>query len=198
MTPLWRDRRAVIAAAALALGAGLYWILRPPPDDETVAVDTPPPAGVEAPVLHAYQLYFPGADGLLHAETRELAPSPEPADNVARLVEALVAGPSGAGLWPPLPAGVSLGHAYVMGDVEDDAGDAIVVLDLVTADGTRPSTGSQSEMLMLYSLVNTVLLNVDEADRVVLLWNGRQPNTFAGHVDTTRPLGPSSGLIARP
>jgi hypothetical protein len=38
---------------------------------------------------------------------------------------------------------------------------------------------------------------VEEADRVVLLWNGRQASTFAGHVDTTRPLGPAADLIAR-
>lgn len=198
MTPLWQDRRIVVAAAvaALALGAALFWLLRPPPDEEAAPVDVEPPPSVDVPELRAYELYFPGADGRLHTETRELAPSPEPADNVTRLVQALIAGPSDKGLWPPLPEGVSLGRAYVVGDLEEDSDDVTVVLDLVTADGTRPSTGSKNEMLMLYSLVNTVLLNVEGAERVVLLWNGRQSSTFAGHVDTSRPLGPAAGLIA--
>lgn len=199
MTPPWQDRRIVAAAIAvvLALGIGLFWILRPAPEDEIAVVDTPPPLSVDAPELRPYQLYFPGADERLHAETRELAPRPEPTENVTQLVEALLAGPSDEGLWPPLPEGVTLGRAYLVADMEEAVDDVTVVLDLVTADGVRPSTGSMNELLMLYSLVNTVLLNVEEADRVVLLWNGRQSNTFAGHVDTTRPLGPAADLIAR-
>jgi hypothetical protein len=173
MTPWWQDRRIVIAAAAvLVLGAGLFWLLRPAPEADVVSVPTPPPA-VEREKLRAYEIFFPGADGRLHAETHELASSREPADNVARLVETLLAGPRGEQLWAPLPAGVSLGRTYLMAD-DEDAGDVTVILDLVTADGARPSTGSMNETLMLYSLVNTVLLNVKEADRMVLLWNGRQ------------------------
>ena len=52
-------------------------------------------------------------------------------------------------------------------------------------------------MLTVYSLVNTVLLNFEQLDRVVLLWNGRQLRTFAGHVDTMRPLAANPDLIAR-
>ncbi len=51
---------------------------------------------------------------------------------------------------------------------------------------------------MLYSLVNTVLLNTPEANRLVVLWNGRQPETFAGHIDTARPLAARPNLIAEP
>ena len=198
MMPRPQDRRTLLAAAAvvLVLGAALFWLLRPAPDEEAAIVEPPPAAVVEVPELRPYQIYFPGADGRLHAETLELAPSQEPAASAARLVEALLAGPKEEGLWRPLPEGVSLGRTYLLAAAED-AAEVTVIVDLVTADGTRPSTGSKNELLMLYSLVNTVLLNVEEADRVVLLWNGRQASTFAGHVDTTRPLGPAADLIAR-
>ncbi len=102
-----------------------------------------------------------------------------------------MAGPSGNGeLSPPLPEGITLGRSYVLDD-------ATVIVDLVSPDGAMITTGSRREMLMLYSLVNTVLLNVEEAERLVLLWDGRQPTTFAGHLDTTRPLTPKTELIAR-
>ena len=43
-------------------------------------------------------------------------------------------------------------------------------------------------MLSVYSIVNTVLLNIPEISAVVLLNNGQQRPTFAGHLDTSRPL----------
>jgi hypothetical protein len=51
-------------------------------------------------------------------------------------------------------------------------------------------------MLSVYSLVDTVLLNVPEIEAMVLLWNGRQPQAFAGHVDTSLPLRADRDLIA--
>ncbi len=52
-------------------------------------------------------------------------------------------------------------------------------------------------MLTVYSLVNTVLLNTEGAERLVLLWNGQQPMTFAGHLNTARPLKANRDLVAR-
>lgn len=192
MMPRWQDRRVVavaVAAGVLVVGAVLFWVLRSAPGDDAL-VDVPAPPGAGTEELRAYELYFPGADGRLHAEVRQLEKSPEPLANVTRLVEALLQGPNEQGLWPTLPEGVTLAGAYM---TKNDT----VVLDLASADGTRPSLGSKGELLQLYSLVNTVLLNVDEAERVMVLWNGHQPDTFAGHVDTTRPLRPATDLIAR-
>lgn len=94
------------------------------------------------------------------------------------------------GLWPPLPADVDVGRTYILDD-------ATAVVDLIVPEYAAPMSGARAEILMLYSLVNTVLLNTEEAERLVLLWNGQQRSTFAGHFDTTRPLTPKTGLIAR-
>lgn len=210
MTPPWTDRRVVVAAAAaaVAVAAAAFWLLRAG-EVEDVSPLAPPPI-VEGPELLELKVFYPGEDGRLHAKIRELPPSAEPTETIARLVDELLAGPHGEhagasgdpgtpagasagrsedGLWPPFPPGVTLGRAYLMDD-------ATVILDLVSADGKQPSTGSREELLMLYSLVDTVLLNVDGAERLVLLWNGGQPTTFAGHVDTTRPLTAKPELIA--
>ncbi len=190
MSRLPADRRWILAAGAVVvLGGGLFWALRPAPlEDARVDESVPDTAG--EPDLEEHAIYFPGTDGRLHAEAREL-PKREGAESVALLVEALLTGPTGSdALRPPLPEGVTLGRAYLLDD-------ATVIVDLVSADGAAITTGSRSEMLMLYSLVNTILLNVEEAERLILLWDGRQPTTFAGHLDTTRPLTPKTELMAR-
>ena len=51
-----------------------------------------------------------------------------------------------------------------------------------------PQSGSTLELLRIYAVVHTVLRNVEEANRVVLLWNGVQRPSLAGHVDTGHPL----------
>ncbi len=190
MSRLPVDRRWILAGAAVvALGFGTFWILKPAPAGDDPADETAPDASPEQE-LEAFSIYFPGADGRLYPEERGL-PKREPAESIALLVEALLAGPSGSDdLRPPLPEGITLGRSYLLDD-------ATVIVDLVSPDGAMITTGSRSEILMLYSLVNTVLLNVEEAERLVLLWDGRQPTTFAGHLDTTRPLTPKTELIAR-
>ncbi|MCY3970050.1 MAG: GerMN domain-containing protein [Acidobacteria bacterium] len=98
-------------------------------------------------------------------------------------------------VFPALPAGVRLlalevldNVAYVdltMADVGDGRGDAAGRSALVLE---RPAMGLTEELLAVYSVVNSLTANSLGIDRVVLMWNGEQRPTFAGHVDTTRPL----------
>lgn len=101
-------------------------------------------------------------------------------------------------VFPALPAGVRLlalevleGVAYVdltmaavgggTGERAGAAGRSALVLE-------RPAMGLTEELLAVYSVVNSLTANSLGIDRVVLMWNGEQRPTFAGHVDTTRPL----------
>lgn len=148
--------------------------------------DETPAGGAAAPVgpteKATVSLLFPGADGFLHAESREVA-LPLTADGrVATVVAALLAGPRTKGLVAPLPTGVTVADAFV-----DPQGVAYV--DLAAKDQPAPpSSGSDLELLRVYSVVDTVLANEPRARSVVLLWNGVQRTTFAGHVDTSAPL----------
>ena len=49
-------------------------------------------------------------------------------------------------------------------------------------------------MQTVYSLVDTVVANVPQIQRVALLWNGTQRETFSGHLDTSQPLVPDRKL----
>ena len=146
---------------------------------ETLPGATPVPSGPTEKAT--VSLLFPGPDGFLHAESREVA-LPLTADGrVATVVAALLAGPRTQGLVAPLPAGVTVADAFV------DA-QGVAYVDLAAKETAPPASGSDLELLRVYSFVDSVLANEPRARSVVLLWNGTQRITFAGHVDTSAPL----------
>ena len=135
-------------------------------------------------------LYFPGESGRLERESRELPGAEDVDGRVRQLVEALLEGPDGGDLYPPLPDEISLASILVTPA-------RIAYIDFETASSSaEPSFGSRGELLAVYSFVDTVLLNVEEVRAVVLLWNGHQRFSFAGHVDTASPLTANLSLIA--
>ncbi len=189
-------KAALIAIATLAVLAGLTAILLRQQEPAETASET---AGLEAATTGedatagetlAVDLFFPGAGGWLLTERREVPARAESADRITAVVESLLAGPTGNGMRAPLPDGASVRKVYL-------AENSLAFLDFESPESTPPASGSLREMLTVYSLVNTVLLNFEELNGVVLLWNGRQLKTFAGHVDTMRPLAAKSDLIAQ-
>lgn len=159
--------------------------------DAPAADGVQPPAGESLAV--PVDLYFPTPGGGLAPEARELPPSDDPRELIRAVVEALLVGPreEGSGSLQPLPAEFDLDDVYL-------GADGVVFLDLRTPELREPPpVGSTEERQIVYSLVNSVALNVAEARRVVLLWNGRQRLTFAGHLDTSRPLAPETELVVQ-
>ncbi len=192
------SRGTLIAIAILAILAGVVAVViwpRDAPEDAASETDGSVSATVEdefgAGEVWAANLYFPSTGGLLLAETREVPASAETAERISVLVTTLLAGPQGRGMRPPLPENVTVRKVY-LGE------DGLAFLDLESPEGAAPpASGSLREMLTVYSLVNTVLLNFDELERIVLLWNGRQLKTFAGHLDTMRPLAANTDVVAK-
>ncbi len=187
---------AILIAVLVALAGVVAWLSWPRTDESAnVAEDgsSEAVAGSElSSEIETWQadLYFPGGGGLLFAERHELPVVAEPAERVTRLVSMLLAGPRAENLSAPLPAEIEVRKVYWIDG-------RTAYLDLESPEGAPPpASGSTREMLTVYSLVNTVLLNVPEIESLVLLWNGRQLRTFAGHVDTMRPLSARPDLIA--
>jgi hypothetical protein len=176
------------AVALVAVAAAAWWWLRQPAGEDGAARPGGGAGGEELRL--AVELYFPGMGTTLERERRELAVADDPEEQLAALARALAEGPSRPGLAAPLPPGtgvrgVSLGEG------------GVVYLDLVSEDGgPPPASGSTEERLRVYSLVNTLVLNVAEARSAVVLWNGTQPATFSGHLDLSRPLVPDPSLVA--
>lgn len=142
--------------------------------------------------LQEVTLFFPGEAGVLYEESREVPAAPEAEALAAELVRALLAGPTTEGLYAPLAPDT------VLRGVSLDRSESIAWIDLGRGAGDATSLGgSRSEILAVYSLVNTLTSNIEEIERVGLLWQGIQGVTFAGHVDTTHPLTASRRWVAQ-
>lgn len=185
-----RARLALAVAGALVVfvlivGGWWWWQQRSATADRSSDV-------VDGPTLDlAVILYFPGSGTALAAESRELAVPEDAEQQLLTLARALLAGPESPLLSAPLPPGVEVRSVHLDGD-------GVAYVDIVAPDGGEPPAGgSTEELLRVYSLVNTLALNVAAVERVVLLWNGEQRPTWSGHLDTSRPLAADSSLVAR-
>ena len=182
-------RSLLIVLAALAAAALLVWVLRSGPagldrgaDDSALRLPpTPTPAPPQQIVL-----LFAGSDGRLHPELREV---PLPAEVHARarlVVQELLAGPSG-GLAPVVPYPAEVYAVFV-----DSDGRAFID---ITAP-PDPLEGSNIEIMLVYGIVDSVLLNCPELRAVQILFGGAEVPTLTGHLDLSRPLVLNRRFIA--
>ena len=96
-----------------------------------------------------------------------------------RIISALIDGSRGS-LIPTIPERTKLKAFFI-----DD--DRTAYIDMNKAIKTDHLGGIQSEMLTVYSIVNTLVLNIDEIRSVKLLVDGQEAATLVGHVDL-KPL----------
>ena len=160
-----------------------------------VATDGAAPPTVEPEVIapadgDAVTLYFPGRGAMLYAEERVVKKAGTTRERVEQIVAAVLAGPQNAVLKAPLADETKLLSVQI------DPEGRIAWIDLGGGEGIE-NGGSRRELLAIYSLVNSVVENVAEVDRVSLLRNGSQRETFAGHIDVTHPLTSSPRWVAR-
>lgn len=143
---------------------------------------TAAPGATPLPVVETIRitLYFPDQNGLLlHPEERDI---PKPAGGPAFLkilFAELQKGPTRQGLMAAVPEKMQLRNAFLLPEGQ-------AVLDLAVDAGL--AFGSDEELTIVASLVDTTLQNVAETSRVRILVNGEPAETLGGHVDLTRPL----------
>jgi hypothetical protein len=136
------------------------------------------------------RLYFeaPEGDGLL-SEEREIPLSDDLPAQLRTLVEELVRGPTST-LLPTLPPETRVIEVFVTA-----RGVAYVNL---SGEATRLGGGSKSELLTVYSVINSLVTNFPAVRRVQILVEDRMVSSFAGHVDLSRPLPADMTLVALP
>ncbi len=91
------------------------------------------------------------------------------------ILEALMAGPSNSALLPTFPSDTRVTALFISED-----GRAWV--DLGIRDGRLKNMDTVSELLAIYSLVNSLTLNIPGVKQVKLLVNGSDVATLGGHV----------------
>jgi spore germination protein GerM len=128
-------------------------------------------------------LYFADMDhSHLKAESRPLALPDGVVDRAKKMVHALIEGPSD-GLIRTLPRETELLALYV-----DEEGVAYVSFSKAVSD--KHPGGSLTGLLSIYSVVNTLSLNIPDITAVKILIEGREAKTLAGHIDLRYPFRP--------
>jgi len=174
------SRKQILYTAMAVIAGGIIYIffvnmpLKPPDSDifyketETKSLQHP-----DRQVIH---LYFADKDNsFLISEERSLFLSSDPAESGKQIIEELIHGPE-KGLMQIIPGDGKLRAFYVTQD-----GTAYV--DLTRAVKERHPGGVKSEFLTIYSIVNSLILNISEINAVKILIEGSESLTLAGHID---------------
>jgi len=126
------------------------------------------------------QLYFSSVDGdHLQAEERRIEAS-DPLGTAEALLAGLLQGPEAADLVSPIPKGTRLLHLFVT-----EEGTAYV--DFSSELSASHPGGVAAERFTLYAIVNTLILNLKEIERVQIMIEGKPQATLAGHLDIRHP-----------
>jgi spore germination protein GerM len=136
--------------------------------------------------LQAYLYYADSRSQFLKAETRLFSPAEDPVSVCRLLVEAIIDGPSGD-LAATIPEGTRVLAVYITGD-------KTAWIDLSREVSAGPG-GIWAEVMALYSIVNTVTLNMPEVEQVKLLIEGEAAETLAGHLDIRIPYKANMLLV---
>jgi spore germination protein GerM len=137
------------------------------------------------PVVHLY--FADRNNSFLKAEERDLFQSNNPTEFGKVIVEALIDGPR-TGLMRTIPDGSKLKAFYITAD-----GTAYVDMSDDVKEGH--SGGVKSELFTIYSVVDSLILNIPEIDAVKFLINGKESMTFNGHIDLRFPFEANMLLI---
>ncbi len=103
------------------------------------------------------------------------------------IIQALIRGP-GHGLMRTLPQDTKLRALYVTDDGTAYADFSVALKD------NHPG-GVMAELITIYSIVNSLVLNITGIDRVKILIEGHEFLTLAGHIDLQNPFTPEMLLI---
>ena len=132
-------------------------------------------------------LYFAVKDAShLVGEAREVPGCMAEEDCLRAAVEALIAGPSGA-LDPVLPDKTLLLGVQVEG--------SLVTLDFSEDLVNGHPGGTQSELLTVYALTDTLAVNFPHLRQVRILVEGEPIDTLKGHVDLRQPVSADFRMV---
>ncbi len=136
-------------------------------------------------------LYFPALnDGKIMPETRSITWAQADVDRVRQIILALAEG-SHQGFGHVLPASTTVRAVFMAGD-----GTAYVDLSNDILSDFEP--GIQSETLAIYSIVNSITINIPSVKRVQFLLQGQEVETLDGHADLTAAFTPDVTRVKGP
>ena len=145
-------------------------------------------AGLAQSKKSAAHLYFADREYYyLMSEQRVVSHSGDSVDHARAIVEAIIKGPQKS-LVRTIAANAKLRAIYINST-------GVCYVDLSSDVRKDHPGGCNSELLTIYSVVNSLILNVSEIKRVKLLVDGKEVQTLAGHIDLAFPFEANMLLI---
>jgi len=141
------------------------WVIQPRPPREMKVV----------------KLYFsdPQAEHLI-LEERKVVALPHMSEEAKEILKELIKGPLDSSLKPTIPLQTEVEDVYL----KDDC----FYVNFSLALKEKHPGGSSGELLTVYSIVNTLLINFPSQSRVQILIQDKPVETLAGHIDIRNPL----------
>jgi spore germination protein GerM len=178
----------VLAMIGGAVTLGIIVIRSADPPDRKRSGETPARLNLKPSQTTSAHLYFLDKENqFLIAEERSLQHHEKPVFFARSIVEALIKGPQ-RGLIRTIPQDTKVRAIYVTQE-------GICYVDLTSHIADKHPGGIKSELFTVYSIVNSVVLNVPEVEAVKILINGNESPTLAGHIDLQVPVKANMLLI---
>jgi spore germination protein GerM len=182
-------RFTITALIAILVGIAVVGYLNRHQDNSSATPElTTIPSGLsENDIKTSVHVYY--ADNnieYLVAEERSITVPNNPVAKGKAIIGLLIRGPKGK-LVQTLPASTTLRDFYLT-----PKGVAVVDFNNVTTD--YPG-GAQMELMTLYAIVNSLVLNIDKINAVKILITGREATTLTGHLDIRSPYKANMLLV---
>jgi len=175
-----KGRFWLLLGVAIVLGFGASFFLGKLllPRSESVSPSSRVSDSISAreAITRKVHLYFADRKGnYLQAEERKIL-AEDTTSAIEAVIAALLEGPDDPKLVSTIPAGSRLLHIFVTDD-------GTAYLDFSSELSRLHPGGITAERLTLYAIVNSLVLNLEQVERVQLLFEGKPASTLSGHVD---------------
>jgi spore germination protein GerM len=171
----------LVVAIGLGFGASFFLGKLFSPRSESVgpSSNTSVSAPVREEVTRRVHLYFADRKGdYLQAEERKVL-AEDTASAIEAIINALLEGPDSPKLVSTIPAGSRLLHIFLTSD-------GTAYLDFNSELSSLHPGGVTAERLTLYAIVDSIVLNLEQVERVQLLFEGKPASTLNGHLDISQ------------
>jgi len=168
----------LVAAILLGFGASFFLGKLFLPRSESVSPSSrvSDSISVQEAITRKVHLYFADRKGnYLQAEERKIL-AEDTISAIEAIIAALLEGPDDPKLVSTIPAGSRLLHIFVTDD-------GTAYLDFSSELSRLHPGGITAERLTLYTIVNSLVLNLEQVERVQLLFEGKPASTLSGHLD---------------
>jgi spore germination protein GerM len=175
-----KGRFWLLLVVAIGLGFGASFFLGklffPRPDSVGTSLRAGDSIQAREATSRRVHLYFADQKGTyLQAEERRVL-AEDTITAIEVIIAALLEGPDNPKLVSTIPAGSRLLHIFFTED-------GTAYLDFNAELSSLHPGGITAERLTLYAIVNSLVLNLEQVERVHLLCEGKPASTLKGHLD---------------